>query len=63
MLLFTKVFPIISIWEIREGRENAVAGRIGKDQELPSGDRIGSEGSRGQGVKEKLTLSRRRVSM
>jgi len=24
---FTKVFPIISIWEIREGREKAVAGR------------------------------------
>jgi len=25
-LLFTKTFPIVSIWEIREGREMAVSG-------------------------------------
>jgi molybdopterin-containing oxidoreductase family membrane subunit len=36
---FTKVFPIISIWEIREGRENAVAGASERIRTYLPGDR------------------------
>ena len=37
-MLFTKLFPIISIWEIREGREQSIKGVVGRVQEyLPEG--------------------------
>ena len=47
--LFTKVFPIISIWEIQEGRENAVSGASKRIRSYLPGKDLGSRVHRGQG--------------